>query len=310
MAEQGGLLALVGPTAVGKSALGLDLAAAVDGEIVNADAMAVYRGMDIGTAKTPPDQRRGIPHHVLDCWDPTYPANVAEYQGLALGAIEQIWSRGRVPILVGGSGLYVRSVIDEFEFPGHDPQVRARWERALAEQGPAALHAELARRDPAAAAAILPTNGRRLVRALEVVDITGSFTAKLPDTPQRRFRTLVIGLDAPRDALDAAIEDRVDRMWREGLVDEVRRLARDADLAAGPTASRALGYRQVLDLLAGRCDEADARTATVRATRKFARRQLSWFRRDPLIRWLPGGQAATAQHAQDAAESFLDAVGA
>lgn len=310
MADPGTLLAVVGPTAAGKSALALDLAESLGGDIVNADAMAVYRGMDIGTAKTPVAERRGIPHHVLDCWEPTYPANVAEYQALALAAIEQIRSRGRMPILVGGSGLYVRCVIDEFEFPGHDPQIRQRWERELSQRGPAALHAELARRDPAAASAILPTNGRRIVRALEVVDITGSFTATLPDAPQRRFRTLVIGLAAPRDELDESIADRVDRMWRDGLVDEVRRLDREAGLSAGPTASRALGYRQVLDLLAGRCDEPEAQSATVRATKKFARRQLSWFRRDPAIVWLPAYQASTAHRAQEAAQSFLHTVDA
>jgi tRNA dimethylallyltransferase len=279
------VLAVVGPTATGKSELGLALAQVFDGEVVNADSMQLYRGMDIGTAKLPPARRGGVPHHLLDIWQVTQPASVAEYQRLARAAVEDIAARGRTPILVGGSGLYLRAVLDDFEFPGTDTRLRAALEEELARTGPRPLHARLAAADPDAAARILPSNGRRIIRALEVIELTGApFAARLPE-PRPVYPACHIGLDLDTAVLDERIAARVDRMWAAGFVDEVRRL--DADgLRRGRTAGRALGYQQVLRFLAGECDEAQARAETVRATRRFVRRQRSWFRRDPRIHWL------------------------
>lgn len=280
------LVVVVGPTAAGKSDVAVALALALDGEVVNADSMQLYRGMDVGTAKLTVAERRGVPHHLLDVLDVTEEANVAAYQRDAQAAVDGIRQRGRVPLLVGGSGLYVRAVVDDLAFPGTEPAIRARLEAELAEHGPGVLHARLAARDPAAADAILPTNGRRLVRALEVVEITGGpFRATLPPTAADLPDVVQVGLDVPRPLLDERIAQRVERMWAHGLVDEVRRLER-AGLRRGRTASRALGYAQVLRLLAGECDEEQARADTVRATRRFARRQDAWFRRDPRITWL------------------------
>lgn len=283
---RGRVVAIVGPTAAGKSDLAIDFVAALaDGaaEIINADSMQLYRGMDIGTAKVPPAERRGIPHHLLDVWDVTRTADVASYQRDARVIVDRLLAEGRLPVLVGGSGLYVRAVLDELEFPGTDPAVRAGLEERLAQVGPAALHAELAATAPAAAAAILPTNGRRIVRALEVVALTGGFTATLPEH-RSRYDVVMIGVDRPD--LDARITLRVDRMWAAGFIDEVRRLD-EVGLAAGRTASRALGYAQVLGWFHGEfASSEDARAATVTATRRFARRQRSWFKRDPRISWL------------------------
>ncbi len=280
------VLAVVGPTAAGKSALSLDLARALDGEVINADSMQLYRGMDIGTAKLTVAERAGVPHHLLDIWDVTEAAAVSEYQRLARQVIAEIQARGRVPILVGGSGLYIRAAIDKLEFPGTDPGLRARLEEELARLGSAVLHARLAGLDPAAAAAILPGNGRRIVRALEVIELTGRpFSATLPEY-ESILPTVQIGVELPRAELDQRVADRVGRMWRLGLVDEVRKLAA-AGLREGRTASRALGYAQVLAFLDGQCSEPEAAAQTVLATRRFIRRQESWFRRDPRIRWLP-----------------------
>jgi tRNA dimethylallyltransferase len=280
------VIAVVGPTASGKSDLAVELALRLGGEAVNADSMQLYRGMDVGTAKLAPAETRGVPHHLLDVWDVTETASVAEYQKLAADVIEDVRARGRTPVLVGGSGLYVRAALDHLEFPGTDPAVRARLEAELAEYGPAVLHERLRGVDPAAADAILPGNGRRVVRALEVVEITGRpFTATLP-AHRYRFDAVQIGLSVPRPELDERIALRVDRMWDAGLVDEVRRLEK-AGLRRGVTASRALGYQQVLRFLAGEWSEERARDETVRLTRRFARRQESWFRRDPRVRWLP-----------------------
>lgn len=291
------LVVVVGPTAAGKSDLGVALALRLDGEVVNADSMQLYRGMDVGTAKLTLDERRGVPHHLLDVLEVTQEASVAAYQRAARAAIDDIRTRGRVPLLVGGSGLYVRAVVDDLAFPGTDPAVRARLEAELAAVGAPALHARLATLDPAAAAAILPTNGRRVVRALEVVEITGGpFRATLPAAPAGQPGVVQLGLDVPRETLDARIEQRVDRMWAQGLVDEVRRLEA-AGLRRGRTASRALGYAQVLRFLAGECDERQARDETARATRRFARRQDTWFRRDPRIRWLPHDDPDLLRHA-------------
>ncbi|OIV36468.1 tRNA (adenosine(37)-N6)-dimethylallyltransferase MiaA [Mangrovactinospora gilvigrisea] len=282
---------MVGPTAVGKSDLGVALALELGGEVVNADSMQLYRGMDIGTAKLTPEERRGVPHHLLDIWDVTEPAAVAEYQRLARAEIDRLRAAGRVPVLVGGSGLYVRAALDAMDFPGTDPRVRARLEAELAKTGTGPLHARLAAADPAAAAAILPSNGRRIVRALEVIEITGQpFTARLPEHTYHYDTVVQLGLRMPRADLDARIDLRVDRMWEAGLVDEVRELAERHRLRDGLTASRALGYQQVLEWLAGDAPgpggEAAARAETARATRKFARRQESWFRRDPRVHWL------------------------
>jgi tRNA dimethylallyltransferase len=290
------LIAIVGPTAAGKSKLSLAVARSLDGEVINADSMQLYRGMDIGTAKLPPSQRGGVPHHLLDIWDVTRTASVSEYQQLAREAISEISARLRTPIIVGGSGLYIRAVIDNLDFPGTDPRLRDRLEGELAELGPAALHARLARVDPAAAAAILPGNGRRIVRALEVVELSGGpFSAALPGY-ESVYETIQIGLSVPRPELDRRIEDRVSRIWQAGFVAEVRALEA-AGLRDGRTASRALGYAQVLRFLAGEWTQEQAAAETVRATRRFARRQESWFRRDPRITWLAAGSADLADRA-------------
>ncbi|MEV1054934.1 tRNA (adenosine(37)-N6)-dimethylallyltransferase MiaA [Streptomyces sp. NPDC049887] len=284
------VIAVVGPTAAGKSDLGVHLARRLGGEVVNADSMQLYRGMDIGTAKLTEEERGGVPHHLLDIWDVTEAASVAEYQKLARAEIDRLLSEGRTPVLVGGSGLYVRGAIDALEFPGTDPEVRARLEAELEERGSGVLHARLAGADPDAARAILPSNGRRIVRALEVIEITGRpFTANLPGH-DAVYDTLQIGVDVARPELDERIALRVDRMWEAGLVDEVRTLEAQG-LRAGRTASRALGYQQVLSALAGECTEEEARAETVRATKRFARRQDSWFRRDPRVHWLSGAAA-------------------
>ncbi|MFC4497841.1 tRNA (adenosine(37)-N6)-dimethylallyltransferase MiaA [Streptomyces ovatisporus] len=283
------VVAVVGPTAAGKSDLGVALARQLGGEVINADSMQLYRGMDIGTAKLAAEERAGVPHHLLDIWDVTAAASVAEYQRLARAEIDRLRSAGRVPVLVGGSGLYVRGAIDAMEFPGTDPEVRARLEGELAAEGSGVLHSRLAQADPVAARAILPSNGRRIVRALEVIEITGRpFTANLPGH-EAVYETVQIGVDVARPELDARIASRVDRMWEAGLVAEVRALEA-AGLRTGRTASRALGYQQVLANLAGECTEAEAREETVRATKRFARRQDSWFRRDPRVHWLSGAE--------------------
>ncbi|MFI0211600.1 tRNA (adenosine(37)-N6)-dimethylallyltransferase MiaA [Streptomyces diastaticus] len=284
------VIAVVGPTAAGKSDLGVFLAQHLGGEVVNADSMQLYRGMDIGTAKLTEAERGGVPHRLLDVWPVTGTASVAEYQRLARAEIDRLLAEGRTPVLVGGSGLYVRGAVDHLDFPGTDPEVRARLEEELAAHGPGPLHARLAAADPEASTAILPGNGRRIVRALEVIEITGRpFTANLP-RHDSVYDTVQIGVDVARPELDARIADRVDRMWEAGLVDEVRALEA-AGLREGRTASRALGYQQVLAALAGECTEEAARAETVRATKRFARRQDSWFRRDPRVHWLSGAAA-------------------
>lgn len=279
------VVAVVGPTATGKTALSLALAHALDGEVINADSMQLYRGMDIGTAKLAVSEREGVKHHVLDIWDVTEPASVAEYQRLAREAVSDCSARTRVPLLVGGSGLYVRAVLEDFDFPGTDPDLRADLEAELAADGPAPLYERLRERDPAAAARILPTNGRRIVRALEVIAITGRpFVAELPP-PAPMYKSVQVGVDRDTADLDDRIARRVDAMWEAGLVAEVAALA-GVGLRDGRTASRALGYQQVLRFLDGEITEDEARAETVRATRRFVRRQRSWFRRDPSVRWL------------------------
>jgi tRNA dimethylallyltransferase len=303
------LVAIVGATGTGKSELSLDLAEAMVArgeavEIVNADAMQLYRGMDIGTAKLTVEERRGIPHHMLDVLEPSQDASAAAYQRDARDAIVQIRSRGAVPILVGGSGLYVSSVLYDFSFPGTDPDIRARLEAELAIEGPGALYRRLEELDPAAAAGIGPHNGRRLVRALEVIELTGEpFGAGLPDEAAYWTPTLVIGLRAPRDELVARLNTRVDRMWEAGLVDEVRGLT-DAAAGMGVTASRAIGYAQALAQLRGELSQAEAIEQTAALTRKYARRQVSWFKRYSRLQWLDYDDHARAEAALQLALSY------
>ena len=281
-------VAVVGPTATGKSDLGLDLAEALGGEIVNIDAMQQYRGMDIGTAKLAPVERRGIPHHQLDVLDVTETATVARYQQAATADIEAIRERGRVPIVVGGSMMYVQALLDEWQFPATDPQVRAKWEAMLGSDGPAAIHRALQRADPAAAATILPTDGRRMVRALEVVELTGKpFAASQPTIGEPRWDTVILGVDRATDELDERIAQRTDLMFERGLVEEVHELV-EAGLREGVTARRAIGYAQVLAYVDGEYDLDHARERTFIGTRRYVRRQRSWFRRDPRIHWLDG----------------------
>ncbi len=286
-----GVLAVVGPTAAGKSDLGVALAQAVGGEVVNADSMQLYRGMDVGTAKLTVAERQGVPHHLLDVRPVTWTATAAEYQRLCREVVDDLLARGTVPVLVGGSGLYLRAALDELEFPGTDPELRARLEAELAQVGPLPLHARLAALDPAAATRMEPTNGRRVVRALEVVELTGSMPGEMTAYVSR-YPTTWLGVDRPD--LAARVAERVDRMWEAGLVDEVRRLAGEG-LRDGVTASRALGYAQVLELLDGACTEDQARERTVVATRRFARRQRAWFGRDPRIAWLDPGRGLLDQ---------------
>jgi tRNA dimethylallyltransferase len=278
------VIAIVGPTAVGKTALSLEIAEKFSAEIINADAMQIYKGMDIGTAKLPLSQRRGILHHQIDVLDPIDEANVSQYQKQTREIINDLLNRKVQPILVGGSGLYVNSVLEDLEFPGTNLEVRAKYEEILDEQGVEVLYEMLEQIDPNAAKNILPSNARKIVRALEVNEFTGkAFNAKLPE-PSPIFSDVRIALDMPRDLLDKRISDRVHQMFEDGFVDEVKSL--EKNLRLGKTAFRALGYSQVLSLLAGEIIEDEAITLTINATKKFARRQLSWFRRDPLIHWL------------------------
>ena len=286
------ILAVVGATAAGKSDLALDLAECLGGEVVNTDSMQVYCGMDVGTAKLPVTDRRGIPHHLVDILDVTESASVAEFQRLARAAIDDCVGRGVPPVLVGGSALYTRAILDEFDFPGTDERVRARLYSELAESGSEALHRRLASLDTAAAAGIGPANGRRIVRALEVIELTGRpFTATLPGYAYHYPHAEQIGVDIDRPTLDERIERRVESMWQAGLVAEVRNLV-DRGLRHGRTAAKALGYRQVLAFLDGEIDEDEAKRRTVTGTRRFARRQDAWFRKDPRVRWVPAGTSA------------------
>jgi tRNA dimethylallyltransferase len=281
------VVAVVGPTAAGKSDLSVALCKRLGGEVVNADAMQVYRGMDIGTAKISTTERDGVPHHLLDILDVTETATVAEFQQLARAAIDDCVERGKVPVLAGGSALYIRAILDDFVFPGTDAAVRARLEGELESEGSGALHERLKQIDPKAAEQILPSNGRRIVRALEVIEITGGpYVATLPEHRYVYPGAVQLGLDVPRPELDERIGRRVDRMFDAGFVDEVRGLL-NKGLIEGKTANRALGYSQVIALLNGEIDEVAARERTAQATRRFARRQDSWFRKDQRISWLP-----------------------
>jgi tRNA dimethylallyltransferase len=290
-------IAVVGPTGTGKSALALGVAERVGGEIVNADAMQLYRGMDIGTAKLPVAERRGIPHHQLDVLEVTQSATVGRYQQAAAADVEAIAARGAVPVIVGGSMLYLQSLLDDWAFPATDPDVRARWEARLAEVGVAALHAELAGIDAAAAASILPTDGRRIVRALEVVELTGQpFAASAPTIGAPRWDTVIIGLDWDTALLDERLALRTAGMFGDGLVEEVVALCARG-LREGVTASRALGYAQVLAALDSGAAMTQAQERTFIGTRRYVRRQRSWFRRDHRINWLDGSAGRNVEEA-------------
>jgi tRNA dimethylallyltransferase len=299
------LVAVVGATGTGKSELSLDLAEAIaarggTAEIVNADAMQLYRGMDVGTAKLAEDERRGIPHHLLDVLDPREEASVADYQRDARAVIDDIQERGAIPILVGGSGLYVSSVLHDFQFPGTDAVIRARLESELTELGPGIMYRRLQEVDPAAATAIGTHNGRRLVRALEVIEITGQpFGAGLPDETKYWTPTVTLGLRAPREQLVERLNSRVERMWAAGLVDEARELLSHG---LGVTAGRAIGYAQAIAELSGEISEAEAIERTAILTRKYARRQVSWFTRYPQLTWIGYDDPARA----DIAVALLD----
>lgn len=282
------VIAIVGPTATGKSDLALDLAEHLGAEIVNADAMQFYRGMDIGTAKVPLAERRGIPHHQLDVLGVHEEASVAAYQKYGRADLAAIASRGRRAVVVGGSGLYVRALLDEMSFPGTDPRVRAELEARAEVEGPGVLHAELARADPVAAGRIDSRNARRIVRALEVIRLTGEpFSANLPEH-RYAIPAVQIGLEMPPAELDRRIDVRAASMFGAGLIEETRALLAQG-LERGRTANRAVGYAQALAVLRGECDVAQAVAATGLATRQLARRQLKWFRRDPRVHWLRAG---------------------
>ena len=280
-------IAVVGPTASGKSDLGIALAHTLGGEVVNADSMQLYRGMDIGTAKLPPDERGGIPHHLLDIWDVTRTASVAEYQALAVAAVEAIAARGTVPILVGGSMMYVQSLIDDWQFPPTDPSVREKYEQRLNRIGVAALHAELSELDPAAAAVIEDNDPRRTVRALEVIELTGQpyQASQPPKAAEPRWGARILGLRTTAEWLNPRIELRTRLMFEQGLVGEVRGLS-ERGLVRDSTAGRAIGYAQVLAHLDGELSEDKAIEQTITGTRRYVRRQRSWFNRDPRISWL------------------------
>jgi tRNA dimethylallyltransferase len=281
---------VVGATASGKSDLAVRLAKELDADVVNADSMQLYAGMDVGTAKLTVEERRGVAHHLLDIWPVTRTASVVHYQAAAREVVDRLLGAGRPVVVVGGSGLYLRALLDDLDFPGTDPRVRGALEEELARTGPAPLHARLASLDPAAAAKIGPANGRRIVRALEVVQLRGSYAATLPEPRSHYPRVTHLGLAVPRPELSERIARRVDRMFDGGLVEEVRALAESSGLRDGRTAGRALGYAQVLRLLDGLVDRAGARHETIHATRRYARRQDAWFRREERIRWLPAGE--------------------
>jgi tRNA dimethylallyltransferase len=296
------VVALVGATASGKTGLSLDLAERLGGEVVNTDAMQVYRGMDVGTAKLPEGERRGIPHHLLDLFEVTEPATVALFQGWAREAIADIRDRDATPVLVGGSALYTRAILDRFEFPGTDDSLRRELEAELERVGSHALHERLAGVDPEAAAQILPDNGRRVVRALEVVALTGRpFSASLPRLEYADALTVQIGVDIDRPTLDERIARRVEEMFAGGFVEEVEALLARG-LAEGRTASRAIGYREVTGYLAGDRSLAEAIEQTTVATRRFARRQDSWFRKDPRIVWVAHDDPDRVDKAVEAVE--------
>jgi tRNA dimethylallyltransferase len=304
------LLAVVGPTGTGKSDLGIALAKHLTdtgrpAEIVNIDSMQFYRGMDIGTAKLAPEERAGIPHHLLDHLEITDESTAAQYQAVARPLIEELQGRGVTPIVVGGSMLYIAALLNDFDFPGTDPELRTKLEADLIEVGPIEMHRRLAALDPVAASRIIPQNGRRSVRAIEIVTMTGQpFAAALPDTPVEWQPSLQIGLNGPREDLIPRLERRVQLMWHKGLVNEVSGLISQG-LREAKTAKRAIGYAQALAQLDGEMTEAEAIADTIRLTQKYARRQMSWFRRDTRINWLDYRDASLTEQAIELVEAHL-----
>jgi tRNA dimethylallyltransferase len=285
------LIIICGPTATGKSDLALEVAEKFDGEVINADSMQLYRGMDIGTAKLTVEERHGIPHHLLDILTVDQDASVAQYQGLARAAVDEIRERGKSAIIVGGTGLYIKSIIDEMNFPETDPALRKRLEDEAELLGTAELYSRLRVLDPEAAAAIEPANTRRIIRALEVIEVTGEpYSANLPsDTSLRYPDALHFGLAMERANLAPRIETRVHRMFEQGLVEEVRSLISQG-LLAGTTAQRAIGYAQVISFINGEISLEQAIEETIIATRQYVRRQETWFKRDQRIQWITEGQ--------------------
>jgi len=279
------VLTIIGPTAVGKTALALDCAREIDGELVGTDSMQAFTGMDIGTAKPSAAELGGISHHMLDIWPISHRADVVQFRDMARESIEAVQSRGKFPIVVGGSVLYVKAILDQFDFPETDPHIRSRYEAMLEQEGPEKLHELLAMKDPLTATNILPGNGRRIVRALEVIEITGKpYNSRLPE-PIEVIPSVRVGLEIDRPSMDARIHARVNNMCEAGLIEEVRELQKQG-LRSAPTASRAIGYSQVLDFLSGGITESLMREKIVYATQKFARRQQRWFRQDPRIHWV------------------------
>ena len=285
------LIAVVGPTGAGKSALAITIAKHViasggRAEIINADSMQFYKGMDVGTAKLSLEERQGVTHHLFDFLDITDESTAAEFQQLARALISDLQNSGVTPILVGGSMLYVAAVLNRFEFPARDEELRAKLEQDLIELGPHEMHRRLKALDPVAASRIIAENGRRSVRAIEIVTLTGEpFAAALPEVPEDWQPVLEIGINGDRDDLRSRLEARVHKMWQSGLVDEVRALE-SKGIREGKTSSVAIGYAQALKQIDGEFTEAEAIADTVRLTQKYARRQMSWFKRDQRIHWL------------------------
>ena len=305
------LLAVVGPTGTGKSNLAIGLAheladQGIQAEIINSDSMQFYRGMNIGTAKLDQAEREGVPHHLIDILEITDESTAAEYQRIARPLIEDLQARGVVPILCGGSMLYVASVLNTFEFPGHDDELRAELEADLESRGSVALHADLAALDPSAASRVDPLNPRRVVRALEIVRLTGKpFAAALPEKPESWQPVLEIGLNSERAHLVQRLNQRVEKMWQQGLVAEVEALI-PAGIRHGKTASRAIGYAQALAQLDGTISQDEAIATTAQLTSRYARRQMSWFRRDDRINWLDYQQQDLSQQARALVFDYLE----
>ena len=304
------LIAVVGPTGAGKSDLGLSIveqiiAAGGKAEIVNSDSMQFYRGMDIGTAKLSLAERRGVQHHLLDWLEITDESTAAEYQAVARPLIEDLQSKGITPVLVGGSMLYVAAVLNNFEFPARDADLRLQLEADLEEFGPHEMHRRLKELDPIAASRIIPQNGRRSVRAIEIVTLTGEpFAAALPEEPENWQPVLEIGVNGPRENLVQRLESRVNRMWQQGLVQEAESLI-PFGIRDGKTSSRAIGYSQALSQIDGEFTEQEAIADTVRLTQKYARRQMSWFKRDERINWLDYQDSQMNHKAAELVSSWL-----
>jgi tRNA dimethylallyltransferase len=297
------ILTIVGPTAVGKTKLAIECAQRIHGELVGTDSMQAVTGMDIGTAKPTIEELEGIPHHMLDVWPMSHKADVVQFRDLARKSIAEIGQRQRTPIVVGGSVLYIKAVLDQFDFPATDPIIRARYEALLDQDGPEKLHELLALKDPVTAGNILPGNGRRIVRALEVIEITGEpYNSRLPE-PVEEIPSVRIGLEIDRVSMDSRIVKRVDQMLDFGFVAEVKRLESEG-LRNAPTASRAIGYSQVLAYLSGDLGAEEMREKIIYTTQKFARRQQRWFRQDPRIHWLPWNR----EHLTDSVLIYFDEV--